>query len=391
MSDTEFFGQWNYPTRILFAPDKAKSLVAICRENAIRTPLIVTDSGLAKLPLISDIAELFHLEQYPVGIFSDVDPNPTGENVAAGVSRYLKGEHDGIIAIGGGSALDAGKAIGLMVGQSLPIWDFEDVGDNYTRVNVNDMAPVIAVPTTSGTGSEVGRASVILDTGSHSKKIIFHPNMLPFLVVADPKLTLALPPHITAATGMDAFVHSLEAYLAPGYHPMADAIALEGMRLVKDNLPAAFANGSDIKARSNMMVASTMGATAFQKGLGGVHALAHPIGANYGAHHGLLNAVLLPYVLSYNRDAIIDKIAQVAYHLRLEQCSFEGFMQWLGEFSQQLNIPKSLKAIGIDCHDSRMIGEQAFADPSASGNPSKLNAGEYASIFINAVEGNRHG
>lgn len=387
MADNLLFGNWNYPTQILFGPGKAKSLVEICADRGIRTPLIVTDKGLATLPIITDIVANFEENQVPAGLFSDVDPNPTGDNVEAGVERYLKGEHDGIIAIGGGSALDAGKAIGLMVGQSLPIWDFEDVGDNYLKVNVNDMAPVIALPTTSGTGSEVGRASVILDQDSQTKKIIFHPNMLPELVVADPELTVALPPHITAATGMDAFIHSLEAFLAPGYHPMADAIALEGMRLVKSWLPKAYRDGTNITARSHMMVASSMGATAFQKGLGGVHALAHPLGAHYGAHHGLLNAILLPYVLHYNRDAINDKIADVAYHLRLEQTSFNGFMAWLGDFCEQLQIPKTLKDIGIDCHESRIIGEQAAVDPSASGNPVELTEAEYASIFINAVEG----
>lgn len=386
-SPAELKGHWNYPTQMIFGPGKANELVKISSDLGINTPLIVSDRGLAKLPVITDIIQLFVDEQIPVGLFCEVDPNPTGDNIDAGVERYLKGEHDGIIAIGGGSTLDAGKAIGLMVGQSLPLWDFEDVGDNYLKVNVADMAKVIAVPTTSGTGSEVGRASVILDQQSLCKKIIFHPRMLPQLVVADPLLTINLPPHITAATGIDAFVHSLEAYLAPGFHPMADAIALEGMRLVKENLLTAFNNGGDVTARSNMMAASSMGATAFQKGLGGIHALAHPLGAHYGAHHGLLNAILLPYVLHYNRTAIEDKIAVIAYHLRLADASYSGFMQWLADFSQQLKIPKCLKDIGISPHESRIIGEQAAQDPSAAGNPTPLSADEYASIFINAVEG----
>ena len=380
-------GNWNYPTTIRFGAGLAKSLPEQSKQLGISKPLLVTDAGLAKVPFVADI-----LETLPTGsaLFSDVKPNPTGQNVEAGVACYHDGGHDGIIALGGGSGLDAGKAIGLMVGQSRPIWDFEDIGDNYTRVNVDAMAPVIAVPTTSGTGSEVGRASVIVDESTHSKKIIFHPNMLPGLVIADPALTIGLPPHITAATGMDAFVHSLEAWCAPGYHPMADGIALEGMRLVKQWLLKAVEDGSNIEARSHMMVASSMGATAFQKGLGGVHALAHPLGAHFDAHHGLLNAVLLPYVLRRNRPAIEDKLANVAHHLRLLDVSFDGFLAWLSDFSNQLNIPKTLADIGINADKQAIIGEEAFKDPSAGGNPIALTVDDYAEIFRNAVEGN-HG
>jgi alcohol dehydrogenase class IV len=391
MADTtersELYGNWNYPTSIRFGVGKIGELADVCCQLNIKNPLLVTDKGLASLPLIADILQNLSDANFNPVLFCEVKPNPTGSNIADGVKCYHQGNHDGVIAIGGGSGLDAGKAIALMVGQDRPIWDFEDAGDNWLRVNEQGVAPIIAIPTTSGTGSEVGRASVIVDEQQHNKKLIFHPKMLPAVVIADPALTVGLPAHITAATGIDAFVHNLEAYCAPGYHPMADGIALEGMRLIKNHLVAAFNDGSNLVARSHMMVASTMGATAFQKGLGGVHALAHPLGANFDAHHGLLNAILLPYVLRANRAHIEVKIAEVAYHLRLENPTFDGFMCWLTDFSQQLSIPKNLSDIGISAEKHQMIGEQAVLDPCASGNPVALNASEYASIFVKAVEG----
>ena len=377
-------GNWHYPTSIRFGVGQIEQLAGHCHSLNIHRPLVVTDQGLAKLDFVTTLVQ--QLGEH-AALFSEVKPNPTGENVDQGVACYRKGGHDGIIALGGGSGLDAGKAIALMVGQDRPIWDFEDVGDNFKRVNTAGMAPVIAVPTTSGTGSEVGRASVIVDEATHSKKIIFHPNMLPTLVVADPALTAGLPPHITAATGMDAFVHNLEAYCAPGYHPMADGIALEGMRQIKRWLPTAVEQGDNLVARSHMMVASSMGATAFQKGLGGVHALAHPLGAHYDAHHGLLNAILLPYVLRRNRPAIEEKLADVAHHLRLKDADYDGFMAWLTTFGERLKIPRTLADIGIDDQQWQMIGEAAAADPSAGGNPVPLTAGEYGEIFKQAVNG----
>jgi alcohol dehydrogenase class IV len=391
MSDSshiaDLCGNWNYPTTIRFGVGRINELVDTCVQLNIGKPLLVTDQGLASLPIIDNIKQLFTNSQMPCALFCDVKPNPTGSNIDSGVAIYRHGDHDGVIAIGGGSGLDAGKAIALMVGQDRPIWDFEDVGDNWQRVSELGMAPIIAIPTTAGTGSEVGRASVIVDEQQRNKKIIFHPKMLPAVVIADPALTCALPAHITAATGMDAFVHNLEAYCAPGYHPMADGIALEGMRLIKNWLVKAYEDGSNQAARSHMMVASSMGATAFQKGLGGVHALAHPLGAHYDAHHGLLNAILLPYVLEHNRPVIEDKIAEIAYQLRLPDISFECFMNWLTVFAEQLNIPRTLRDIGIDAEQAQLIGEQAVLDPSAAGNPVKLSAAQYAEIFINAVEG----
>lgn len=390
---TDIQGQWHYPTSIRFGVGKIEQLAQACRELNISKPLIVTDSGLANLPLMAQIVTLLNQQQLDPVVFSDVKPNPTGSNIEAGVHCFHQNQRDGVIAVGGGSGLDAGKAIALMMGQERPIWDFEDVADNYTRVNEEGIAPIIAVPTTSGTGSEVGRASVIVDEQSanqhanKSKKIIFHPKMLPQIVIADPALTQGLPASVTAATGLDAFVHNLEAYCAPGYHPMAEAIALEGMRLIKNHLPTAFNNGSDLVARSHMMVASSMGATAFQKGLGGVHALAHPIGANYDAHHGLLNAILLPYVLRKNRPAIESKIAEIAYYLKIEQANFDGFMAWLQDFNHQLEIPTNLAQIGIDDQQAAKIGQQAQQDPSAGGNPIQLTAQEYQTLFQQAVNG----
>lgn len=385
-------GNWNYPTNIRFGAGRISELAAICQQStlknpAMKKPLLVTDKGLANHAMTVDILAQLRDAGLQTDLFAEVKPNPTGNNVVAGAEYYHWGNHDGVIALGGGSALDAGKAIALMVGQQRPLWDFEDVGDNWQRVNEQSMAPVIAIPTTAGTGSEVGRASVIVDERQHNKKIIFHPNMLPQMVIADPALTAGLPAHITAATGLDAFVHNLEAYCAPGYHPMAEGIALEGMRLVKDWLPKAVADGNDLVARSHMMIASTMGATAFQKGLGGVHALAHPLGAIFDAHHGLLNAILLPYVLLRNREAIEIKIGEISHHLRLEDRSFDGFLQWVIDFRQQLGIPNALKDIGITDEQHTLIGEQALLDPSSGGNPIALSAQDYTAIFVNAVKG----
>ncbi len=385
----ELQGNWNYPTTIRMGCGRLNELPFVCKSLGIRKPLLVTDAGLAGMAFVERAIELIKAEGMSVSLFSDVKPNPTGDNVLQGVQVYKQGEHDGVIALGGGSGLDAGKAIALMSGQTHSIWDLEDIGSNWLRADPAGIAPIIAIPTTSGTGSEVGRASVILDESEHVKKIIFHPSLMPKVVLADPEVTAGLPANLTAATGLDAFVHCLEAYCAPGYHPMADGIALEGMRLIKTWLPEAVSNGHNLTARSHVMIASSMGATAFQKGLGGVHALAHPLGALYDAHHGLLNAIILPYVLVKNRDAIEGRITHIATCIGLEEASFEGFMTWLLSLRKQLNIPDTLAEIGITTEDSEKVGRMAFKDPSASGNPVALSAEDYASLFCNAVNGIR--
>ncbi len=383
----ELQGNWNYPTSIHFGIGRISELADCCKQLNISKPLLVTDNGLVKLQFVQEI--LNNLDEAKLGnaVFSDVKPNPTGSNIEAGVKKFQQGQHDGVIALGGGSALDAGKAIALMAGQQRPLWDFEDIGDNWLRVDSSAMATTIAIPTTAGTGSEVGRASVIVDESNHSKKIIFHPKMLPELVIADPGLTQALPPHITAATGLDAFVHSFEAYCAPGYHPMADGIALESMRLIKQWLPLAVADGNNLTARSHMLVASSMGATAFQKGLGAVHALAHPLGAIYDKHHGLLNAILLPYVILRNKEAITPQVEHIARCLQLQDISFNGFFNWILQFRKELNISKTLKEIGLNSNEKKRIGHLATLDAAAAGNPVKLTEQDYIEIFTNAVEG----
>jgi len=380
-------GNWNYPTTIWFGCGRLKELPDACRRLDIKDPLLVTDAGLVTLPMINEALHANHDAGIKTEVFSDVKPNPNGENVEAGVQQFKQGGHDGVIAVGGGSALDAGKAIALMAGQSRPIWDFEDVGDNWERVDVSGIAPIIAIPTTAGTGSEVGRASLIVDEAAHAKKIIFHPKMLPGIVIADPLLTVGLPAHITAATGMDALSHNLEAYCSPGYHPMADGIAIEGMRLIKDWLTIACEEPTNLEARSQMLIASTMGATAFQKGLGAMHALAHPLGALYDAHHGLLNAILMPYVLLRNQSVIDEKIQHLARYLELEDASFAGVLSWILNLRQTIGIPNDLKSIGIDNSRIQEIGVMARQDPSASGNPVALNDSEYAELLKQAVNG----
>lgn len=382
-----FNANWNYPTSIRFGIGRIAELPELCKELGIGKPLLVTDSGLAGLPMIADIKNLLTAAFPGAGVYDSVRPNPNGGDVDKGVRCYREGGHDGVISVGGGSALDVGKAIALMAGQTRPLWDFEDAGDNWKRVNVAGVAPSIGIPTTAGTGSEVGRASLIIDEEAHRKVIIFHPAMLPKIVLADPQLTAGLPPHLTAATGIDAFVHNFEAFCSPFYHPMAQGVALEGMKLVHDWLPRACADGSDLEARAQMLAASIMGATAFQKGLGGVHALSHPIGAVFDTHHGLANAIMLPYVMVRNRSAIEEKVGAAARYIGLANPSFDGFLEWILSLRAQLNIPHTLAEIGIDETQADSIGASAKQDPSDGGNPLTLTAADYSEIFRAAVRG----
>lgn len=366
---------------------RIKELAGLCTLLGIQSPLLITDPGISALPMLQKVVDHVDKGGLRCGLFSAIKANPTGENVQDGVDYFTQNGHDGVIAFGGGSALDAAKAVALMVGQSRPIWDFEDVGDNWTRVNVDGMVPVVAVPTTAGTGSEVGRASVITDQAQHRKKIIFHPSMLPAQVILDPELTVGLPPMVTAATGMDALSHNLEALCSPFYHPMAEGIAVEGIRLVQEYLPKATADGSDVEARTQMLVCSSMGATAFQKGLGGMHALAHPLGALYDAHHGTLNAILMPYVLKANRREIEQRITRLTQYMSLPETGFDGFMNWVLQMREQLTIPHTLAEIDIDDAKAEKIGKMAVEDPSAGGNPISFSGDQYEQILRDAVQG----
>jgi alcohol dehydrogenase class IV len=380
-------GNWNYPNSIRAGAGRISELADSCKTLGMHAPLLITDPGLAALPMVAEAEALCRRAGLRIGLFSDIKGNPTGKNVSDGLAAYRAGEHDGVIAFGGGSALDAAKAVALMAGQTLELWDFEDVGDNWTRVNADAVAPIVAVPTTAGTGSEVGRASVITDDEKHIKKIIFHPKMLPSIVILDPELTLGLPPKVTAATGMDALSHNLEALCSPFWHPMAEGIAIEGIRLVREYLPRAVADGQDLEARMQMIVASSMGATAFQKGLGGMHALAHPLGALFDAHHGLLNAILMPYVLKANREVISERIERSARYIGLADTSFDGFLSWVLELRAQVGIPHSLGEIGIDESALEKIGRMAVADPSAGGNPIQFSAERYSALCGRAIRG----
>ena len=378
---------WNYPTSIRVGAGRIQELPQACRALGMQAPLLVTDPGLAALSIIDRALLHCRDDGLKAGLFHGIKGNPTGQNVMDGVAAFKAGNHDGVIAFGGGSALDAGKAIALMVGQDRPLWDFEDIGDNCNRVKVAGMAPVVAVPTTAGTGSEVGRASVITDEAAHIKRIIFHARMLPALVILDPELCIGLPAKITAATGMDALSHSLEAYCSPLFHPMAEGIALEGMRLVQQYLPRAVAKGTDVEARLQMLVASSMGATAFQRGLGAMHALAHPLGALYDAHHGLLNAVLMPYVLVANRSVIEAQMERMVRYLNLAQPGFAGVLDWVLQLRSEVGIPHSLSEIGIDDKRIEQVGQMAEVDPSAGTNPIALSAAQYSALFEKALKG----
>lgn len=380
-------GNWNFPTKIRFGAGRIHELAEACGAAGIDRPLLVTDPGMKPMPMIAEALALLEKNGLAASLFADVHPNPVYLDVEAGLKAFVRGKHDGVVVLGGGSVMDTGKAIAFMSGQTRPLWDYEDREDWWTRADPNGIAPVIAVPTTAGTGSEVGRAAVITDESDHTKKIIFHPKMMPVDVICDPELTLGLPPHVTAATGMDALSHNLEAWCSPFWHPQAQGVALEGMRLCKDWLPEATRRGSNIEARAFMMAASTMGATAFQKGLGAMHAMSHPCSSLRGTHHGLTNAVVMPYVLVHNKSAIEEKLTAAASYLDLKDRSFNGFIDWVLALREEVGIPHTLKEIGIDGDIIPQAAIMALEDPSNGGNPLPMSVPAYEALYANAIEG----
>ena len=379
---------WNYPTTMWVGENRINDIAEACNNLGITKPLFVTDNGLAETDIVKNTLKILKDNQISIELYSNVVGNPTGTNVTEGANYFKKNSCDGVIAFGGGSGLDVGKAIAFMSGQTLPLWDFEDVGDNWTKANSNKIAPIIAVPTTAGTGSETGRASVILNEETGVKNIIFHPKFLPSIVILDPVLTVGLPPKITAATGMDALAHNLEAYCAPGYHPMADGIALEGIRIINEWLLEAVNNGSNIEARLNMLTAASMGSTAFQKGLGAIHSLSHPVNALNNIHHGLSNAIFMPYVLTFNKDVIEKKIIKICDYLELHDRSFEGFINWVLDLRKKLDMPHKLSEV-IDEKDFDLdrLSKMALADPSTGGNPKKLTEEDMKLMYQHSMSG----
>ncbi|PDT05652.1 alcohol dehydrogenase [Rhizobium chutanense] len=371
---------WSYPTSVKLGRGRIKELADACKSLGIKKPLLVTDRGLASMAITKNALDILEDAGLGRAIFADVDPNPNEKNLEAGVKAFKDGGHDGVVAFGGGSGLDLGKCVAFMAGQTRPVWDFEDIGDWWTRASLEGIAPIVAVPTTAGTGSEVGRASVITNSETHVKKIIFHPKFLPGVVISDPELTVGMPKIITAGTGMDAFAHCLEAYSSPFYHPMSAGIALEGMRLVKEFLPRAYREGTDLEARANMMSAAAMGAVAFQKGLGAIHALSHPIGAVYNTHHGMTNAVVMPAVLRFNRAAIEEKIGRAAAYLGISG-GFDGFYDYVLKLRSDLGVPDTLTAMGIAPDRIDELSAMAIEDPSAGGNPVPLTLENTKALF----------
>ncbi len=363
------WADWSYPTSIRFGAGRIGELVEACAAAGIARPLFVTDPGLAKSSMVDDALAQLRKAGLGVALFSDLKPNPVAGNIDAGIAAFRDGGHDGVVALGGGSALDVGKLIAFMQAQTRPIWDFEDIGDWWTRAREEGIAPIVAVPTTAGTGSEVGRAGVVTNEETHTKKIIFHPLMMPRVVIADPELTVGLPAVLTAGTGMDALAHCLEAYCAPSFHPMSEGIAVEGMRLIAGSLTQAVAEPQDLAARSQMLAAAMMGAVAFQKGLGAIHSLSHPVGALYDTHHGMTNGVFMPYVLAYNRSAIADKIGRLAAWLGLEEASFDGFLGWVLALREEIGVPHTLAELGVDDDRTEEMAAMAVEDPTAASNP----------------------
>ena len=383
-----FKSTWNYPTTMMIGENSIKDLENVCQNLNIKKPLFVTDNVLVKNKIFLDTVKLLDNKKFELKTFSNVVGNPTDKNVNDGVEIFKKNDCDGVIAFGGGSGLDVGKAIAFMSAQNLPIWDFEDIGDNWKKANSEKIAPIIAIPTTAGTGSETGRASVILNENTGIKKIIFHPKFLPSIVILDPILTINLPPEITASTGMDAFAHNLEAFCAPGYHPMADGIALEGMRLINKWLLKAVKDGNNIEARMNMLTAASMGSTAFQKGLGAIHSLSHPVNALNNIHHGLSNAIFMPYVLTFNKDVIEKKIIKICQYLELKKNSFDCFLEWLLDFRKKLKIPHKLSEILDEKDfDINRLSKMALEDPSTNSNPKKLTEADMKIMYQNSMSG----
>jgi alcohol dehydrogenase len=377
---------FSFPTQIRFGAGRIKELAELCRNHGIGRPLFVTDPGLAAMPMVKTILAELERAELGVKMFSDVRANPVEGNIHEGVRAYKRGNHDGVIAFGGGSGLDVGKLIALMHGQTISVFDLEDIDDWWRRANPNVIAPIIAVPTTAGTGSEVGRAGVVTHPETHEKKIIFHPAIMPKVAILDPELTVGLPAKLTAATGMDALAHCLEAYCSPPYHPLAQGVALEGIRLIKDNLARAVKRGSDIEARGNMLVASSMGATAFQRGLGAIHALSHPFGGLYDAHHGLLNGIIMPYVLKANSRKIGKHMEKATAYLGIRG-GFEGFLKWVLALRKEIGIPHALKEIGVDDKRLDLVAKMAIKDPTAGGNPVQFSEAQYRALARKCVAG----
>ena len=378
---------WNYPTTVWTGENRSSDIIEACIVSKIKNPLFVTDKDLISLPMTIKLIEKLRKNFKELNIFSKFSGNPIGKNITDGVETYNKAKSDGVIAFGGGSALDVGKAIAFMCCQNRSIWDFEDIGDYWKRANENKISPIIAIPTTAGTGSETGRASAIINEKTGVKKIIFHPKFMPTVVILDPMLTIDLPPNITAATGMDALAHNLEAFCAPGFHPMADGIAIEGMKLIKNSLSLAVRDGHNIKARSEMLAAASMGSTAFQKGLGAIHSLSHPVNAQFNVHHGLSNAIFMPYVLTFNRNEISEKIISICDYLDLKK-SFDSFIKWVMDLRKEFNIPHKLSDI-IDEKkiDLDKLSEIAFNDPSTAGNPKKLTKEDMKKMYQHSISG----
>lgn len=374
---------WNYPTNVWFGVDRSKEIQKACDTLGIKNPLIVTDPGLLQTSIIDEINSSLSSNTQ---IYSDVQGNPTGSNVTNGVKVFLEGDHDGVIAIGGGSGMDAGKGIAFLAHQSRPLWDFEDIGDWWTRADSSVIKPIIAIPTTAGTGSEVGRAAVFLNEENHKKKIIFHPKMLPQIAILDPSLTLNLPKSITAGTGMDALAHCIEAYSSPFYHPMAEGTALEGLRLVKENIQEVYHNGNNVEARSHMLVASMMGAAAFQKGLGAIHSVTHPVNSLYKTHHGTTNGTVMPFVLNYNRSTIEKKFTRLANFLDIKN-GFEGIVDWIIELKKEMEIPETLKDMGVNEGDEIKLAPLAQEDPSTGANPLEMTVERFQELILNCISG----
>lgn len=375
---------WSYPTSVRFGAGRISEIADACHTAGIKKPLLVTDRGLAEMEITTKTLDLLEGADLGRALFADVDPNPNEKNAAAGVQAFNEEGHDGVVAFGGGSGLDLGKLVAFLAGQTRPLWDFEDIGDWWTRADADAIAPIVAVPTTAGTGSEVGRASVITNSETQEKKIIFHPKFLPSVVICDPELTVGMPKFITAGTGLDAFAHCVEAFCSPHYHPMSQGIALEGMRLVKEYLPRAYEDGTDLEARAHMMSAAAMGATAFQKGLGAIHALSHPIGAIYHTHHGTTNAVCMPAVLQFNRPAIEERMSQAARYLGIDG-GFDGFCSFVDDLNATLGIPKSLSGLGIADPDLDRIVDGALIDPSTGGNPVEMTRANTMKLLLQIV------
>ena len=380
---------WSFPVPIAYGPGRLKEIAGFCRDAGMSRPLVVTDRGSAALPFLADLMRLLSEGGLHAALYSEISPNPRDDEIAGGRAMFRDGGHDGIIAIGGGSGMDGGKAIALTATNDIDLWAFEFEQTPPDMSAHAPFPPLITIPTTAGTGAETESTAMITDTAKGMKWCIWHAELKPALALLDPEITLGLPPHLTAWTGADALVHAIEAYCVPGFHPLCDGVALEGLRLVARWLPVAVAEPGNLQARGAMLAGSCLAGVAFLKGLGMVHAVSHMVGAEYDTQHGLTNAVLLPSVLRFNAGHIEDKVTPMAQAMGLTETGFDAVHAHICALLDDIGIPKTLADIGVSEDCAARIAAKALQDSAAGTNPRPASAAEVEALVLEAIRTGR--